>query len=98
MLNKYSGSKDLIVSFVNAQEKVVKKPLSDSVKQAIKYYLLHSKGRNIVNIYKLVLFEIEKPLLDIIMQYTRGNQTQAALMLGINRATLRKKLKKYSLG
>ena len=32
------------------------------------------------------------------MQYTRGNQTRAATMLGINRGTLRKKLKKYGMG
>ncbi len=32
----------------------------------------------------------EQPLLDMVMQYTRGNQTRAALMMGINRGTLRK--------
>ncbi len=37
------------------------------------------------------------PLLDMVMQYTRGNQTRAALMMGINRGTLRKKLKKYGM-
>jgi len=44
-----------------------------------------------------VLSEVEAPLLDIIMQHTRGNQTRAANMLGINRGTLRKKLKKYGM-
>ncbi|MDU6453813.1 MAG: helix-turn-helix domain-containing protein [Enterobacter hormaechei] len=39
----------------------------------------------------------EQPLLDMVMQYTRGNQTRAALMMGINRGTLRKKLKKYGM-
>ncbi|RND30066.1 helix-turn-helix domain-containing protein, partial [Vibrio parahaemolyticus] len=38
-----------------------------------------------------------QPLLDTIMQYTRGNQTRAATMMGINRGTLRKKLKKYGM-
>ena len=38
-----------------------------------------------------------QPLLDMVMQYTRGNQTRAALMMGINRGTLRKKLKKYGM-
>jgi len=45
----------------------------------------------------MVLSEVEAPMLDIIMQYTRGNQTRAAIMMGINRGTLRKKLKKYGL-
>ena len=39
-----------------------------------------------------------KPLRDSVKQYTRGNQTRAANMLGINRGTLRKKLKKYGMG
>ena len=40
---------------------------------------------------------VEQPLLDMVMQYTRGNQTRAAQMMGINRGTLRKKLKKYGM-
>ena len=49
------------------------------------------------SVYELVLAEVEQPLLDMVMQYTRGNQTRAALMMGINRGTLRKKLKKYGM-
>jgi Fis family transcriptional regulator len=47
--------------------------------------------------YDLVLSEIEAPMLEEVMQYTRGNQTRAANLLGINRGTLRKKLKKYGM-
>ena len=48
--------------------------------------------------YELVLAEVEQPLLDMVMQYTRGNlKTRAAQMMGINRGTLRKKLKKYGM-
>ena len=50
------------------------------------------------DLYELVLAEVEQPMLDMIMQHTRGNQTRAALMLGINRGTLRKKLKQYGMG
>ena len=46
---------------------------------------------------KFVLAEVEHPFLDMVMQYTRGNQTRAANMLGINRGTLRKKLKQYGM-
>jgi Fis family transcriptional regulator len=45
----------------------------------------------------MVLQEIEAPLLEIVMKNTRQNQTKAAEMLGLNRGTLRKKLKRYSL-
>mgnify|MGYP003661637799 CR=1 FL=1 len=45
-----------------------------------------------------VTTEIEAPLLEEVMTYTRGNQTRAANLMGINRGTLRKKLKQYGLG
>jgi len=45
----------------------------------------------------LVLGEVEPPLFNAVMEYTQGNQTQAAAILGISRATLRKKLKTYEL-
>jgi Fis family transcriptional regulator len=45
----------------------------------------------------MVLAEVEAPLLAEIMAYTRNNQTRASLMLGLNRGTLRKKLKQYHL-
>ena len=53
--------------------------------------------QDVNDLYELVLAEVEQPLLDMVMQYTRGNQTRAALMMGINRGTLRKKLKKYGM-
>ena len=45
----------------------------------------------------MVLAEVEAPLLEEIMRYTRNNQTKASRMLGLNRGTLRKKLKIYGL-
>ena len=48
-------------------------------------------------IYELVLSAVEKPLLEYIMQKVKHNQTEAAKLLGINRNTLRKKLKQYHL-
>jgi len=44
-----------------------------------------------------VLSEVELPLLRTVLEHTEGNQSQAAEILGINRATLRKKLKHYRL-
>ena len=68
-----------------------------SVKQALKNYFAQLNGQDVNDLYELVLAEVEQPLLDMVMQYTRGNQTRAALMMGINRGTLRKKLKKYGM-
>ncbi|WP_018692456.1 DNA-binding transcriptional regulator Fis [Algicola sagamiensis] len=72
-------------------------PLRDSVKKAVHNYLQQLNGQDVNDVYELVLSEIEAPLLEEIMTYTRGNQTRAAILLGINRGTLRKKLKKYGM-
>ncbi|AWL13302.1 DNA-binding protein Fis [Saliniradius amylolyticus] len=73
------------------------KPLRDSVKQAVNKYLKQLEDTNIDNLYEMVLAEVEAPLLEEIMTFTRGNQTRASLMMGINRGTLRKKLKQYGM-
>ena len=82
---------------VQQAEQIVQKPLRDSVQQALRNYLAQLNGQDVENLYDLVLAEVEAPMLDIIMQYTRGNQTCAAVMMGINRGTLRKKLKRYGM-
>jgi len=72
-------------------------PLRTQAKIAIKNYLSQLNGNDVDDMYELVLSEIEAPMLEEVMQYTRGNQTRAANLLGINRGTLRKKLKKYGM-
>ena len=71
--------------------------LRDAVKRAVTNFFSQLDGQEASEVYEMVLCEVEAPLLDIIMQHTRGNQTRAANMLGINRGTLRKKLKKYGM-
>jgi len=48
-------------------------------------------------LYDLVLAEVEAPLLEVTLTYVQGNQSKAAELLGLNRGTLRKKLKQYDL-
>jgi Fis family transcriptional regulator len=50
-----------------------------------------------IDVYKLVLDEVEPPLLIATMKFVNQNQSKASQILGINRATLRTKLKKYGL-
>ncbi|GAB2190203.1 DNA-binding transcriptional regulator Fis [Sessilibacter sp. MAH2] len=69
--------------------------LRDCVKQSIDNYFQHLDGQNVSNVYELVMAEVEAPLLEVVMKYTRHNQTKAAELLGLNRGTLRKKLKQY---
>ena len=49
------------------------------------------------NIYNMVLLAVEKPMLEMVMDRSEQNQSQAADMLGINRNTLRKKLQQHGL-
>jgi Fis family transcriptional regulator len=72
-------------------------PLRDAVTRAIRTYLDELDGQVSTDVYQMVLAQIEAPLLEEIMAYTRNNQTRASLMLGLNRGTLRKKLKQYNL-
>lgn len=71
--------------------------LRDSVTIAVRHYLKELDGQMSTDVYQMVLAEIEAPLLEEIMAYTRNNQTKASIMLGLNRGTLRKKLKQYNL-
>jgi Fis family transcriptional regulator len=71
--------------------------LRQSVTQAVRTYLEELDGQMGSDVYQMVLAEVEAPLLEEIMRYTRNNQTRASLMLGLNRGTLRKKLKQHGL-
>src|SRR5579863_5981402 len=72
-------------------------PLHDSVRQALESYFAQLKDQAPNNLYELVLAEVEVPLLEAVMEYTRGNQSRAAILLGLSRGTLRKKLKIYGM-
>ena len=75
-----------------------KQPLACAVETALTRYLKDLDGDMPSDLYEMVLCEIEKPLLRTVLQFTRGNQSLAAQILGLNRSTLRKKLAKYGLG
>ncbi|WP_277561077.1 helix-turn-helix domain-containing protein [Acinetobacter beijerinckii] len=49
------------------------------------------------NAYMVVMQLVEKPLIEITLEQTRGNQTKAAEILGLNRGTLRTKMKSHSI-
>jgi len=74
-----------------------KKPLRTHTEEALSTYFASLNGDRPGDLYDLVLGEVEQPLFKAVMDYTHGNQSQAAGILGINRGTLRKKLKTYSL-
>ncbi len=71
--------------------------LQACVRESLSAYFKELNGEIPCNVYKLVLAEVEKPLLEVVMNYINGNQTQASKILGINRNTLRKKLELHGL-
>lgn len=71
--------------------------LHDAVTLAVRNYLDELDGQATSGFYELVLSQVEAPLLREVMQHTRNNQTRASHLLGLNRGTLRKKLKQYNL-
>lgn len=73
-------------------------PLRVCVERAVQAYFECLNGEAVpVDLYAMVLGEVEAPLLEIVMSHADGNQSRAAEILGINRGTLRKKLKQYDL-
>ncbi|QQS16702.1 MAG: Fis family transcriptional regulator [Neisseriales bacterium] len=67
------------------------------IREALEKYFRDLDGEQPNHIYSMLLKRVEKPLLEIVLSRAKGNQTCAATMLGINRNTLRKKLKSYNI-
>jgi len=72
-------------------------PLGDCVREALENFFAHLDGHPASDLYRMVIGEVEKPLLETVMRHAGGNQTRASEMLGLNRGTLRKKLKQYDI-
>lgn len=72
-------------------------PLRDHVANSVRRYLGDLNGSDADNLYEIALRELEIPLFVEVLNHCDGNQSRAATMLGIHRATLRRKLKDYGL-
>ncbi|MDR3056132.1 MAG: Fis family transcriptional regulator [Zoogloeaceae bacterium] len=71
--------------------------ISRCVRGALEQYFRDLDGEKPNTIYNMVIKSVERPMLEIVLRQSNGNQTQAAEMLGINRNTLRKKLAEFQL-
>lgn len=65
--------------------------------KSIRQYVGAMDEKNNGHLHELIMGGIEKPLVEIVLKETGGNQTQAANILGINRNTLRKKISEYKI-
>ena len=72
-------------------------PLRVHVERVVRQYFAMLGDETPTDLYELILKQIEEPLLSVVLEKTRGNQTKCAQILGLNRGTLRKKLKTYDL-
>jgi len=71
--------------------------LSDHVRDCVEEYFKHLNGHDSTGLYHLVLAEVEKPLLETTLKHCDFNQSKAAIILGLSRSTLRKKLEHYGI-
>ncbi len=72
--------------------------LSHSVERHLEsYFTAHGEGLPASGLYERVLREVERPLITLTLRATRGNQVRAAEVLGLNRNTLRKKIRELSI-
>ncbi len=78
-------------------EPIAQQPLREVVDGAMRRYFAHLDGGDVTGLYAMVMAEVEAPLFATVLDYAQGNQTRAAEILGLNRGTLRKKLKQYDL-
>jgi Fis family transcriptional regulator len=72
-------------------------PLRSQAEEALQSYFEALNGHKPAHLYELVIREVEEPLFKVVMGHVHGNQSRAATILGINRGTLRKKLKEFGI-
>ena len=71
--------------------------LEECVRSNLQLYLDDLQGQEPSNMYDMLLRVVEKPMLEVVMEQTRNNQSRAAQWLGLNRNTLRKKLVEHGM-
>ncbi|MGH8490483.1 MAG: helix-turn-helix domain-containing protein [Gammaproteobacteria bacterium] len=72
-------------------------PIHQCIADSLQIYFANLNGHSPAGLYELVLTEVERPLFEAVLAQTGGNLSKAARILGLNRNTLRTRLKKYSL-
>lgn len=95
LINNKEVKMNVIDTQATAQTTKQEQGLQDLVYSLVTRFLAENKTKSIDDLYDMILSEVEPPLLQAVMEKRRGNQLQAAKMLGISRGTIRKKLQRY---
>jgi Fis family transcriptional regulator len=74
-----------------------KKQIEECVRTSLEAYFRDLRGTEPDGIYDMMVRVVEKPLLQVVMEQAEHNQSRAAVWLGLNRNTLRKKLTEHQL-
>ncbi|MDH5471729.1 MAG: DNA-binding transcriptional regulator Fis [Gammaproteobacteria bacterium] len=86
-----------VISIDTSLNKPRSSSLNQTVRSCLEQYFIQLDGDQPSDLYNMVLQQVEEPLLELLLDYVDGNQSRAAECLGLNRGTLRKKLKTYNL-
>lgn len=81
----------------NVDTAIQQKSLRSEVERALSRYFQQIDDEPVTDLHQMVMSEVEVPLIEAVMNYTSNNQSKASIMLGLNRGTLRTKLKQYGL-
>jgi Fis family transcriptional regulator len=87
----------LMIEKIAISENLDNITLRQAVKDTLKNYFTNIGGEQPVDFYNILLEEIERPLLEVLINHTHYNQVRMANILGLSRGTLRKKLKQYGM-
>ena len=71
--------------------------LSEHVRIAVEAYFSQLDGHPVNGLYAMVISEVERPLIQTVLEHCGHNQSKAAQVLGLSRSTLRKKITQYGL-
>lgn len=71
--------------------------LREFVRRVVRQYLDDMGSTQPQDLHQLILSEVERPLIESVLEHTEGNQSRAAAILGITRSTLRSRIRRYGL-
>lgn len=97
MANDTSNPPNVLAATQTPQAYQSQESLSTHVEHAVRQYFKILDDVEPTNLYEIMLHQLEKPLLMVVLEQTQGNQSKTAEILGLNRGTLRKKLKTHQL-
>ena len=80
------------------KEEKKKGEIACCISRAVSAHLCALKAEDLGTVYASVIGQVERPLLQTMLDMTQGNLTRTAEMLGLNRNTLRKKMREYGVG